>query len=59
MLHYVCWEGGNNGSPKTLGVEDVRTMIKKEDVLFARKFDEDSPALDYIDDEIEAGRENC
>lgn len=59
MLHYVCWERRNNGSPKTLGVEDVRTIIKKEDVLFARKFDEDSPALDYIDDEIEAGREDC
>ncbi len=67
MLHYVCWEGGEGGSPKTLEMEDVRWLMgdgrwkmeEGREVMFARKFEEDSPALDYIDDEIEAGREDC
>ena len=70
MLHYVCWEGGVGGSPKTLGMEDARWLMEErrwkredgrgmmEEVMFARKFEEDSPVLDYIDNEIEAGRED-
>ena len=70
MLHYICWGGGKNGSPKILGMEDVRGMIERlragelcsgmeeSGMMFARKFGEDDKVLDYIDDEIEAGRED-
>lgn len=60
MLHYVCWEGGVGGSPKTLGMEDVRKLMEEgRKLMFARKFEEDAPTLNYIDNEIETGRKDC
>lgn len=54
MCHYIDWDVNNNGSPKTLTMDDTllikEAMAKHPYILFARKFEEDSPILDWIDD---------
>lgn len=53
MCHYICWEEGEYGSPKTLDMKDVENIKKAMDrnsqIMFARKFIHDTDILDYID----------
>lgn len=53
MCHYINWESGSNGSPKTLDVGDFSNIKKcifsNNHVLFARKFNENAQFLNDID----------
>ena len=53
MCHYIRWDGGQFGSPKTLSMDDVNdieiAMQENEGILFARKFEQDSEILNCID----------
>lgn len=53
MCHYIDWETSKDGSPKTIGCDDL-PRIKKEleakpYLMFARKFECDSKVFDEID----------
>jgi len=53
MCHYIRWEKGQDGSPKTLSMGDVdsmkKAMLENPQIMFARKFEENTEILDYID----------
>ena len=54
MCHYIDWNACSDGSPKTLTMADTPLMENEMEtqpyILFARKFEEDNPVLDWIDD---------
>ena len=54
MCHYIDWNACSDGSPKTLTMADAPLMENEMEtqpyILFARKFEEDNPVLDWIDD---------
>ena len=59
MCHYIDWENGVAGSPKTLTEGDLpqirKSMVEKKYLLFARKFEEDAFVLNQIDDMLKEG----
>lgn len=50
-LHYISWDNPPKQHPHYLTVEDLDRMVAS-DAPFARKFHEDDPVLDKIDEEI-------
>ena len=56
MCHYIRWDEGQFGSSKTLTTDDINdlemAMQENEGILFARKFEQDSEILNYIDKKI-------
>ena len=63
MCHYIRWEEKQDGSPKTLTIDDVDdmkvVMAENDQILFARKFEENSEVLDYIDKHFLHYGEEC
>lgn len=50
-LHYISWDNPPKQHPHYLTAEDLDRMVAS-DAPFARKFHEDDPVLDRIDEEI-------
>lgn len=59
MCHYIDWENGVAGSPKTLVERDLplikKRMAEEPHIMFARKFEENSSVLNRIDEMIKEG----
>lgn len=47
-LHYISWDAPPKQHPRSLSVNDTAAMVRSS-APFARKFDENDPALDVID----------
>ena len=55
MCHYIDWETNCSGSPKIFHSEDLgklKSVLKDNNILYARKFDEDDAVLDQIDNQL-------
>ncbi|PKA66549.1 hypothetical protein AXF42_Ash003203 [Apostasia shenzhenica] len=50
-LHYIAWDNPPKQHPRTLSIADFDEMVRSH-APFARKFQEDDPALDKIDREL-------
>jgi hypothetical protein len=59
MCHYIDWENGVAGSPKTIVERDLplikKRMAEEPHIMFARKFEENSSVLNRIDEMIKEG----